>query len=109
MKRRILNIAVFRKETLYQKMRALIIYLVISAVFIGCTPILSIDASTQSVYHFSNTDKNISLLDISETFGTYDGSFVCMTIIWIPGKYTILKKPPNVFRQSLPTKYTMHY
>ena len=51
MKRRILNIAVFRKETLYQKMRALIIYLVISAVFIGCTPILSIDASTQSVYH----------------------------------------------------------
>ena len=33
MKRRILNIAVFRKETLYQKMRALIIYLVISAVF----------------------------------------------------------------------------
>lgn len=25
------------------------------------------------------------------------------------GKYTILKKPPNVFRQSLPTKYTMHY
>lgn len=76
MKRRILNIAVFRKETLYQKMRALIIYLVISAVFIGCTPILSIDASTQSVYHFSDTDKNISLLDISETFGTYDGSFV---------------------------------
>ena len=57
-------------------MRALIIYLVISAVFIGCTPILSIDASTQSVYHFSDTDKNISLLDISETFGTYDGSFV---------------------------------
>ncbi len=76
MKRRILNIAVFRKETLYQKMRALIIYLVISAVFIGCTPILSIDASTQNVYHFSDTDKNISLLDISETFGTYDGSFV---------------------------------
>ena len=76
MKRRILNIAIFRKETLYQKMRALIIYLVISAVFIGCTPILSIDASTQSVYHFHDTDKNISLLDVSAIFGSYDGSFV---------------------------------
>ena len=74
MKRRILNIAVFRKETLYQKMRALIIYLVISA-FIGCTPILSIDASTQSVYHFSDTEKYLPV-DISETFGTYDG-FIC--------------------------------
>ena len=76
MKRRILNIAVFRKETLYQKMRALIIYLVISAVFIGCTPILSIGASTQDVYHFHDTDKNISLLDVSAIFGSYDGSFV---------------------------------
>ena len=76
MKRRILNIAIFRKETLYQKMRALIIYLVISAVFIGCTPILSIGASTQDVYHFHDTDKNISLLDVSAIFGSYDGSFV---------------------------------
>ncbi len=76
MKRRILNIAIFRKETLYQKMRALIIYLVISAVFIGCTPILSIGASTQDVYHFHDTDKNLSLLDVSAIFGSYDGSFV---------------------------------
>ena len=76
MKRRILNIAIFRKETLYQKMRALIIYLVISAVFIGCTPILSIGASTQDVYHFHDADKNISLLDVSTIFGSFDGSFV---------------------------------
>ena len=76
MKRRILNIAIFRKETLYQKMRALIIYLVISAVFIGCTPILSIGASTHDVYHFHDTDKNISPLDVSAIFGSYDGSFV---------------------------------
>ena len=76
MKRRILNIAVFRKETLYQKIRAIAIYLLVSAVFIGCAPILSIGASTQDVYHFHDTDKNISLLDVSAIFGSYDGSFV---------------------------------
>lgn len=76
MKRRILTIASFKKETFAGKSRGIIIYLLISILLLGCSPVLSLHASAQENYYFDDTDKSISYIDLSSVFENYDGCFV---------------------------------
>lgn len=76
MKRRVLNIAGFRKQTLFKKIRGIIVYTFIAALLLGCAPVLSIYASAPDNYHFDEKERLIFHLDLNEYFQEYDGSFV---------------------------------
>ncbi|GFI36720.1 regulatory protein BlaR1 [Lachnospiraceae bacterium] len=76
MKRRVLNIAGFRKQTLFKKVRGIIVYTFITALLLGCAPALSIYASVPGKYQFNEKERHISHLDLNEYFQEYDGSFV---------------------------------
>lgn len=76
MKRRVLNIASFKKTTIFCRIRETTIFLLIAAILTGFAPILSIYASDQEQYQFNDNGKNISNIDMSQTFGNYQGSFV---------------------------------
>ena len=76
MKRRVLNIAGFRKQTLLKKVRGIIVYAFITALLLECAPVLSIYASAPDNYHFDEKERRIFHLDLNEFFQKYDGSFV---------------------------------
>lgn len=76
MKRRVLNIAGFRKQTLLKKVRGIIVYAFITALLLECAPVLSIYASASDNYHFDEKERRIFHLDLNEYFQKYDGSFV---------------------------------
>ncbi len=75
MKKRILRIAVYQRETLPQKIRGIFIYTLIAALLLCGSPLLLVCASTEDSYDFHEEDHLISL-DVSQTFDNYDGSFV---------------------------------
>ena len=76
MKRRVLNIAGFRKQTLLKKVRGIIVYAFITALLLECAPVLSIYASAPDNYHFDEKERRIFHLDLNEFLQKYDGSFV---------------------------------
>lgn len=76
MKRRILNIASFKKATMFQKLRGLAAYVLIAVLLLGCAPVLSIYASEPDNYHFNDNNQPVAHIDLQESFGNYDGSFV---------------------------------
>lgn len=76
MKRRILNIANFKKATLFQKLRGIAAYVLIAVFLLSCAPILSIYASEPDNYHFDDSNQHVTYIDLSKFFDHYDGSFV---------------------------------
>lgn len=76
MKRRILNIASFKKATMFQKLRGIAAYALIAVFLLGCAPVLSISASEPDSYHFNDNNQPVTHIDLQESFGNYDGSFV---------------------------------
>jgi len=75
-KRRILNIASFQKETMFQKLRGITAYVLITVFLLGCAPVLSIYASEPDNYHFNDSNQPVTYIDLSKSFDNYDGSFV---------------------------------
>ena len=76
MKRRIINIASYEKPTFAKKLKSMVAFVLTAMLLIGLTPILSTQAAESQKYQWDVTTKNISTLDVSEQFGTYEGSFV---------------------------------
>lgn len=76
MKRRILNIAGFQKETIFRKIRGTTIFVFITVVLLSLSPVLSIYASEQKEYHFNDSRKRITYTNLSQIFGKYKGCFV---------------------------------
>lgn len=76
MKRRILNIANFKKATMFQKLQGIAAYVLIAILLLGCAPVLSIYASEPDNYHFNDSNQTVTPIDLSKSFGDYDGSFV---------------------------------
>ena len=75
-KRRILNIATFQKGKKQGKIRGFLIYSLIVFLLLSCTPILAVFASPQKQYRLPNDIQNISMIDLSDHFNGYQGSFV---------------------------------
>lgn len=76
MKRRILNIASYEKPSIWKKLRGIIVFVIVFAVLIGLTPILSTYAADTNHYQWNIPTKNISYSDLSSYFNGYEGSFV---------------------------------
>lgn len=76
MKRRIVNIASYKKPTFAKKIKSMVAFVLTAMLLMGLTPILSTQAAENQKYQWDVTKENISTLDISEQFGTYTGSFV---------------------------------
>lgn len=72
---RILNIAGYRRDNRRRKRRGILAYLLSTALFLNCAPLLTIWGS-EAVYAFDAGDKKVVSLDLSEEFQDYEGSFV---------------------------------
>lgn len=72
---RILNIAGYRRDNRRRKRRGILAYLLSTALFLNCAPLLTIWGS-EAVYAFDAGDKKVVSLDLSEEFQNYEGSFV---------------------------------
>lgn len=75
-KRRILNIAGFHKETSFRNVRGVILSALLAVLLMSCAPVLFTSAFASDDYRFQEYGKNISELDLSKAFQGYTGSFV---------------------------------
>ena len=75
-KRRILNIAVYRKPSALKMAKNTAVYCLTAALLAGLVPALFSRAAEDDHYEWSGTGRNISFIDVSEYFNGYEGSFV---------------------------------
>lgn len=75
-KQRILNISSYQTPTLFQRRRSTAVFILITILCVGFTPILSTYAADTDYYSWDSASQNISHVDLSAYFGIYDGVFV---------------------------------
>lgn len=73
-KRRILSIASYSKESLHLKRKSKVICSILGIIVLLLTPITAAVASSDDIYHFN--EKNVVYEDLGAYFDGYDGSFV---------------------------------
>ena len=76
MKKRILSIANFKKQSLAKKIQGIIAFVFVACLLLGCAPVLSIHASGCDQYNFNEDEKNITYIDLTRNFDGYEGCFV---------------------------------
>ena len=75
-KKRILNISNYRKESHRQKIQSHLAYILIIAIFLVLLPALPTYANGQEKYDFYEENKDITYINLSSEFNEYKGSFV---------------------------------
>lgn len=75
-RRRILNIAAYRKPSALKMMKNIAVYSLTAALLAGLSPALFSHASEDEHYQWSASGQNIFSIDMAEYFDGYDGSFV---------------------------------
>ena len=75
-RRRILNIAAYRKPSALKMMKNIAVYSLTAALLAGLAPALFSHASEDEHYQWSASGQNIFSIDMAEYFDGYDGSFV---------------------------------
>ena len=76
MQKRIINIASYRKPSVWEKIKGFGIFTLIATMLLGLTPMLSTYAVEQSYYNWNISPEKINLIDLSAYFNGYEGSFV---------------------------------
>lgn len=76
LEQRILNIAAYKKPSLFKRLRSSTFFAVTAILFIGITPLLTSYATSSDQYQWHTSGKDISNLNLSDYFGQYNGSFV---------------------------------
>lgn len=76
MQRRVLNIANYRPASFKKKLHSALAYIIIAFFLLGSAPILSIQAAENNLYHFNETERNITYINLRDIFEGYNGSFV---------------------------------
>lgn len=76
MQRRIINIATYQKESFQKSVSSFLAYILIAAFLAGFIPVLSIHAADRGRYAFQEQGRNITYLDLDDSFGENEGSFV---------------------------------
>ena len=76
MKRRIINIASYRKPTFMKKLKGMTAFILTAVFLLGLAPFISTYAADGSHYHWNVSSENISYADLSTYFEEYEGSFV---------------------------------
>ena len=75
-KKRIINIASYKKPTLRKKVKGLSAFILTVIFLMGFAPFISTYAAEKSHYQWKSSSENISSFNLSAYFGEYDGSFV---------------------------------
>ena len=76
MQKRIINIANYHPASFRKNLHSALAYIMIALFLSGTAPILSIQASESNRYYFNETNRNITYIDLSDSFEEYNGSFV---------------------------------
>ncbi len=103
-KKRILNIAGYRKESRWREVKSRILFTVIAVLVLGCIPVLSADAYTGTEYDF--TAENVTSLDLSSYFKGYNGCFVLYCLD--SGQYCIYNREAGTKRVSPDSTYKIY-
>jgi len=103
-KKRILNIAGYRKESRWREVKSRILFTVIAVLVLGCIPVLSADAYTGTEYDF--TAENVTTLDLSSYFKGYNGCFVLYCLD--SGQYCIYNREAGTRRVSPDSTYKIY-
>ncbi|WP_024345454.1 BlaR1 family beta-lactam sensor/signal transducer [Lacrimispora indolis] len=103
-KKRILNIACYRRESRWYQVKSRILFTIITVVVLGCTPVLSADAYTGSQYVFAA--ENVTELDLTSYFCGYKGSFVLYELN--SGQYCIYNREAGTRRVSPDSTYKIY-
>lgn len=103
-KKRILNIASYRKESSWHKVKGRILFTVIAGMVLAFTPALSADAYTGTEYNF--TSENVTELDLTPYFQGYKGSFVLYELK--SGRYSIYNREAGTKRVSPDSTYKIY-
>lgn len=74
--RRIIHIASYEKPTFAKKLKGTVAFALTALLLVGLTPALSAYAADTDHYAWESSSAQISYVDLSSYFGTYDGSFV---------------------------------
>ena len=75
-KKRILNIAGYRPAAVGRRLTGFLACVLTAALLAGFLPALTSKAADSESYTYEDGGRNVSALDLSETFGSYNGSFV---------------------------------
>lgn len=76
MQKRVLQIAAYQKASFRKTIGGLFFCGLLTALCFCFIPLLSLQAENQNRYAFSEQRKHITYLDLTDSFGGYDGSFV---------------------------------
>lgn len=76
MQKRILNIANYHPASFRKTLHSAALYAIIAILLLGTAPILSTQASENNRYYFSETNRNVTYIDLNNIFDGYNGSFV---------------------------------
>lgn len=76
MEKRIKNIAVYEKPTAWKWIQGASSFGLVAILLLSLAPILSTYAADNNEYHWNTASKNITYVDLSAYFKTYEGSFV---------------------------------
>lgn len=75
-KRRIVNIAAYKKPTLKKKLKGMASFVLTALLLFGLIPLLPVQASSGLRCSWKISDNKVSAIDVSRQFGSYSGSFV---------------------------------
>lgn len=103
-KKRILNIAGYHKESRWRVVKSRILFTVIAVLVLGCIPVLSADAYTGTEYDFMA--ENVTTLDLSSYFKGYNGCFVLYCLD--SGQYCIYNRDAVTRRVSPDSTYKIY-
>ena len=76
MQKRILNIANYHPASFRKTLHSAALYAIIAILLLGTAPLLSTQASENNQYYFSETNRNVTYIDLNNIFDGYNGSFV---------------------------------
>lgn len=76
MKKRILNIAAYKKPSIKKRIYGILSFGMIAALLFCLAPMLSTYAAEENYYQWNSSSKNISYVDYSSYFKSYEGCFV---------------------------------
>lgn len=76
MQKRIVNIATYKKPSKWKKAKGITAWGIIAMIFLSSAPMLSTYAADKELYQWDTSKENISIIELSEYFNGYEGSFV---------------------------------
>lgn len=104
MKRRIMNIATYKKPSASKRLKGIIAFMLTAVFLLNLSPALSTYAVNEDLYQWNASSENISYMDFSAYFGEYSGSFILYDLendrwkIYNPELATLRVSPNSTYK-----------